>query len=73
MATIKPFAGCATTSAARSQVISQPYDRVRYGLQEQYYDRSPYNVVRIIRGQEMPGDDPESAAAPTSTRALAAL
>jgi uncharacterized protein (DUF1015 family) len=29
---------------------------VRYGLQDQYYDLSPHNIVRIIKGREQDGD-----------------
>jgi len=60
MATIRPFRGTRYDSARvgdLSRVISQPYDRVRHGLQDKYYDLSPYNVVRIIRGKERPGDN----------------
>ena len=60
MATIRPFQG-ARYNPERiddlSAVVSQPYDRVRHGLQDEYYERSPYNVVRIIKGKEKPGDD----------------
>jgi uncharacterized protein (DUF1015 family) len=61
MATIKPFRGVrynAELVRDLSLVISQPYDRVRYGLQQQYYAQSPYNVVRIIKGKELPADAP---------------
>jgi len=59
MATIKPFRGVRYNPekiSDLSAVISQPYDRVRHGLQDKYYDLSPYNVVRIIKGKEQPGD-----------------
>jgi len=62
MATIKPFRGTRYDPQKiddLSCVISQPYDRVRHGLQDKYYDRSPYNVVRIIKGKETPEDDAE--------------
>jgi uncharacterized protein (DUF1015 family) len=52
MATINPFRGVrfnARKISDLSQVVSQPYDRVRYGLQEKYYDQNPYNIVRIIK------------------------
>jgi uncharacterized protein (DUF1015 family) len=55
MATIKAFRGVRYNTAKvadLSTVISQPYDRVRYGLQERYYELSPYNVARIIKGKE---------------------
>ena len=62
MATIAPFRGIrynANKVDDLSEVVSQPYDRVRYGLQEEYYDLHPYNVVRIIKGRELEGDAPD--------------
>jgi uncharacterized protein (DUF1015 family) len=54
-------------------VISQPYDRVRYGLQERYYAQSPHSVVRLIRGMSEPGDRDDAAEGPNPyTRARAA-
>ncbi len=63
MATIKPFRGTRYNPDEindLSLVISQPYDRVRHGLQDKYYERSPYNIVRIIKGKEKPGDDQQA-------------
>lgn len=63
MATIKSFRGTRYNPEKiddLSSVISQPYDRVRHGLQDKYYALSPYNVVRIIKGKKKPGDDEES-------------
>ncbi|MGD9029899.1 MAG: DUF1015 domain-containing protein [Anaerolineae bacterium] len=60
MATIRPFQGVRYNPQRiddLSAVVSQPYDRVRHGLQDQYYERNPYNVVRIIKGKEKTGDD----------------
>ncbi len=59
MATIAPFRGIrynAHKVGDLSRVVSQPYDRVRYGLQDQYYDLHPYNIVRIIKGREFEED-----------------
>jgi len=59
MAKIAPFPGIrynAHKVGDLSKVVSQPYDRVRYGLQDQYYDLHPYNIVRITKGREF-GDD----------------
>ena len=42
-----------------SQVVSQPYDRIGPDLQKKYYDLHPYNIVRLIRGQEFDDDNPE--------------
>lgn len=67
MAIIKPFRGMRFNKAKipeLSQVVSQPYDRVRYGLQEKYYDLNPYNIVRIIRGKELPDDVPDRLEGP---------
>ncbi len=33
-------------------VITEPYDRITPSMQEEYYKRSPYNVVRIILGKD---------------------
>jgi uncharacterized protein (DUF1015 family) len=63
MARIAPFQGIrynAHKVGDLSKVVSQPYDRVRYGLQEQYYDLHPYNIVRITKGQEFEDDTPEN-------------
>jgi len=38
-----------------SDVVAPPYDRVYPGVQEALYRRSPYNIVRIIKG--MPEDN----------------
>lgn len=62
MATIKPFRAIRYDQEkidSINNVISQPYDRVRYGLQDQYYELSPYNVTRIIKGKENEADGPE--------------
>ena len=61
MAKIAPFHGIrynAHKVGNLSEVVSQPYDRVRYGLQDQYYDLHRYNVVRITKGREHPDDTP---------------
>ncbi|MGD2144052.1 MAG: DUF1015 domain-containing protein [Anaerolineae bacterium] len=63
MATIRPFRGTRYDPDVvddLSSVISQPYDRVRHGLQDKYYDQSPHNIVRIIRGKETAEDTEEN-------------
>lgn len=60
MAVIKPFRGVRYTPQRiedLSSVVSQPYDRVRYGLQQKYYERSDYTIVKIIKGRAFEGDD----------------
>ncbi len=59
MAKLKPFNGIRYNPEKVgdiASVISQPYDRVRHGLQEKYYDLNEYNVVRMIKGKEFEGD-----------------
>ncbi len=63
MARIAAFPGIRYNShkvGELSKVVSQPYDRVRYGLQEQYYELHPYNIVRITKGREFEDDTPEN-------------
>jgi uncharacterized protein (DUF1015 family) len=74
MAHIEPFRAVRYNSRLGdlSLMVSQPYDRVLYGLQEQYYAASPYNVVRIIRGKDLSTDVPDRLAGPNVyTRAQA--
>jgi uncharacterized protein (DUF1015 family) len=52
MASIYPFrAWRYNPSAVRlDDVVTQPYDKISPAMQEAYYQRSPYNLVRIILG-----------------------
>jgi uncharacterized protein (DUF1015 family) len=45
-----------------SVMITQPYDKIDKGMQEEYYDRSPYNYVRVIFNK---AQDPYEEAART--------
>ena len=59
MAKIIPFRGYRYDPAQvgdPSDVVSPPYDRVDPKVQRACYDRSPFNIVRIIKGVERPGD-----------------
>lgn len=58
MAEIQPFRGLRYNfqKVPLKEVITEPYDRIPSSLQEEYYRRNPYNVVRIILGKD---DDPE--------------
>jgi uncharacterized protein (DUF1015 family) len=40
-----------------TRVVTPPYDRVDSEMQEACYARSPYNIVRIIRGRPEASDD----------------
>jgi uncharacterized protein (DUF1015 family) len=52
MARIYPFrAWRYNPSAVRlNDVVTQPYDKISPSMQQAYYQRSPYNLVRIILG-----------------------
>ncbi len=52
MARIYPFrAWRYNPSAVRlTDVVTQPYDKISPAMQQAYYQRSPYNLVRIILG-----------------------
>src|SRR5205807_5912796 len=39
-----------------SDVVAPPYDVIDPALQQALYDRSPYNVVRLILNREEPAD-----------------
>ena len=59
MANLKPFKGIRYNPEKAGDIatlISQPYDRVRHGLQEKYYDLNEFNVTRMIKGKEFEGD-----------------
>jgi uncharacterized protein (DUF1015 family) len=54
MAEIRPFKGLRynTKKIKLEKIISEPYDRITPSMQEDYYQRNPYNVVRIILGKD---------------------
>jgi uncharacterized protein (DUF1015 family) len=37
-------------------VVTQPYDKISPEMQQRYYERSPYNLIRIILGKREPED-----------------
>jgi uncharacterized protein (DUF1015 family) len=37
-------------------VVTQPYDKITPEMQQRYYERSPYNLIRVILGKREPGD-----------------
>ena len=39
------------------QAVTQPYDKITPAMQDAYYEASPYNLVRIILGKQLPDDD----------------
>jgi uncharacterized protein (DUF1015 family) len=52
MARIYPFRAWRYNPAAVriDEVVTQPYDKISPAMQQAYYQRSPYNLVRIILG-----------------------
>ena len=63
MARIIPFRGLRYSQKVvpdLSQVVTQPYDRISQKDQELYYDRSPFNLVRLEKGKVLPGDNGEN-------------
>ena len=73
MASISPFHGIRynpKTCPDLGAVITPPYDVIQPQEQEEYYRRSPYNIIRLEYGQTDPGD---SAADNRYTRAAAAF
>lgn len=59
MAEIIPFRALHYNSQIAGElqkVVTQPYDKISPEMQARYYELSPYNLARIIRGQSKPGD-----------------
>jgi uncharacterized protein (DUF1015 family) len=55
MALVYPFRGFRYNKAVvgdLNQVVTQPYDKTTPSMQDAYYQRSPYNVVRITLNTE---------------------
>jgi uncharacterized protein (DUF1015 family) len=42
------------------KVVTQPYDKISTEMQSRYYGSSPYNLVRVIRGQVHAEDNPQN-------------
>ena len=58
MARIYPFRALRydTSRVRMEDVVTQPYDKITPEMQQAYYERSPYNLIRIILGKREPGD-----------------
>lgn len=61
MAEIQPFRGLRYNpeKIRLEEVITEPYDRITPAMQENYYQRSPYNIVRVILGKDDDNEHPE--------------
>ncbi|MGH9359715.1 MAG: DUF1015 domain-containing protein [Terriglobia bacterium] len=65
MAEIRPFHALHYNPAKisdLSSVVTQPYDKISPAMQSRYYELSPYNLARIIRGRETPNDSTQDNA-----------
>jgi uncharacterized protein (DUF1015 family) len=58
MARIYPFRALRydTSRVRMEDVVTQPYDKISPEMQQSYYERSPYNLIRIILGKREPDD-----------------
>jgi uncharacterized protein (DUF1015 family) len=41
------------------EVVTQPYDKISPEMQSRYFRSSPFNLVRVIRGQSRADDNPQ--------------
>src|SRR5580658_1567858 len=58
MARIYPFRALRydTSRVNMEDMVTQPYDKISPEMQQRYYERSPYNLIRVILGKREPGD-----------------
>ncbi len=58
MARIYPFKALRydTNKVRMEDVVTQPYDKITPEMQQAYYDRSKYNLIRVILGKKEPTD-----------------
>jgi uncharacterized protein (DUF1015 family) len=40
-----------------TDVVTQPYDKISPAMQDKYYAASPYNLIRVILGKQLPKDN----------------
>src|SRR6185437_7448169 len=45
-----------TSRVNMEDVVTQPYDKITPDMQQRYYERSPFNLIRIILGKREPND-----------------
>lgn len=58
MASLYPFRALRydPTLVNMADVVTQPYDKITPAMQDRYYAKSPYNLIRIVLGKREPGD-----------------
>ena len=65
MATVEPFHGIRYNPekiTSLAEVVTPPYDVITERQQAEYYDRNPYNIIRVELGRALPDDDDTSNA-----------
>ena len=69
MARIYPFRALRydTQKVKMEDVVTQPYDKITPEMQQAYYDRSKYNLIRVILGKKEPNDTDPFAPIPGET------
>ncbi len=69
MARIYPFRALRydTQKVRMEDVVTQPYDKITPTMQQAYYDRSRYNLIRVILGKKEPNDTDPFAPTPGET------
>jgi uncharacterized protein (DUF1015 family) len=60
MAEIYPFRALRyqQSQVSLQDVLTQPYDKITPAMQQEYYRRSPFNLIRVELGKEEPADAP---------------
>ena len=58
MARLYPFRALRydTSRVNMADVVTQPYDKISPAMQDRYYAKSPYNLIRIVLGKREPSD-----------------
>ncbi len=69
MARIYPFRALRydTAKIKMEDVVTQPYDKITPAMQQAYYDRSKYNLIRVILGKKEADDTDAFAPDASST------
>jgi uncharacterized protein (DUF1015 family) len=62
MVIIKPFKGWTYDPGKVNiqEVVTEPYDKISSELQETYYERSPFNAVRLVLGKQEASDNEQN-------------
>lgn len=62
MAEIQPFRGVLYNPHRLriADVLTQPYDKITPAMQAAYEERSPFNLIRIELGRDLPGDSADT-------------